>query len=260
MALNPEQFFSGLDSLDRDHPTPAFKQSSGAKFYHGTTANVQDKVLPAQAVNKNASEHSMGDPGDMSEGDHAFAIKNDENYAWHAAGAFHKNGRRPRVYEVDPAPDMVPGPHHVDHPDFLHNHDLDDPKDVKDPLWHKIAKDAVRDNSQDEYGSRSGFPVKKRIDIMPGRQGTFPEVNWNRFKDPEQVRPSWGPDANHPNDEQVKYGIEGHPQTRDGDGPEHHGPTLNGNQFPDWNKDPAPHSVLRETLGRPQKRWATLLD
>jgi hypothetical protein len=40
---------------------------------------------------------------------------------------------------------------------------------------------------------------------------------------------------------------------------------MNGNisreQFGhDWNKDPAPHSPLREKMGRPQKRWATLLD
>ena len=203
----------------------------------------------------------MGDPGDMSEGDHAFAVKNDEKYAWHAAGTFHKNGRRPRVYEVEPAHDMVPGPHNADHPDFLHNHDLDDPEDLADdPVWHKIAKDAVRENSQDEYGSKTGFKVKSRIDIMPGRQGTFPEVNWNRFKDPEQVRPSWGPDANHPNDEQVRYGIEGHPQERVEDVRTARPAHLSQEQFHDWHKDPAPHSALRETAGRPQKRWATLED
>lgn len=130
--LNGDQFskvFSGMDQMDQDHPTAAYTANKDATLYHGTTHVIRDgMVRPADAVDKNVSEYSMGDPGDMSEGDHAFATK-DENYAWHAAGTFHKNGRRPRVYETGPAHDMVPGPWNKEHPDFLMHHGLDDPND-----------------------------------------------------------------------------------------------------------------------------------
>src|SRR6478735_621393 len=115
VALNGDQF-PDLEALDRAHPTPSYTQNKDSVLYHGTTSAIKDRVLPADAVNKNVSPYSMGDPGDMSEGDHAFATK-DEHYAWHAAGTFHKNGRRPRVYEVSPAHDMEPGPWNKDHPD-----------------------------------------------------------------------------------------------------------------------------------------------
>lgn len=235
-------------------------------FYHGTTHNITDVVRPANDVDRHVSEYSMGDPGDLSEGDHAFAIKNDENYAWHAANTFHPGARRPRVYEVEPAKDMVPGPWNKDHPNFLEHHGLDDPDSFHvapgsdDEPYIKALREEVeekRANHQDEWASPTGFPVRKRIDIMPGRQGTFPQTNWNRFK---KDGPYGGPDVNHPTHEQVQYGTKGHPQNRSGneyaEAPSH----LNGDQFHDWRKDPAPHSELREAAGRPQKRWATLLD
>lgn len=178
------------------------------QFFHGTTAAVKDgMVRPANAVDKNPSEWSMGDPGDMSEGDHAFAVRGSEYYAWHAAHNFHNNGRRPRVYEVDPAKDMKPGPWNKEHPDFLEHNDLDSashPDDIQDAM----------DHHQDEWASKTGFRVRKRIDIMPGRQGTFSEVNWNKYK---SVGARFGPDANHPNHEQALYGMhhEDIPKTSD---------------------------------------------
>lgn len=176
------------------------------QFFHGTTHNVKGGVvLPADAADKNVSDFSMGDPGDMSEGDHAFAIRNDENYAWHAANTFHSNGRRPRVYEVDPAPDMKPGPWNKDHPDFLQHHELSDADYPHYPPHPDDVAEAKK-NHQDEWASETGFPVRKRIDIMPGRQGTFPSVNWNKHL---SERARWGAEANHPDDEQVKYGITG---------------------------------------------------
>lgn len=174
------------------------------RFYHGTTANITDVVRPAHDVGKNVSEHSLGDPGDMSEGSHAFASRNDENYAWHAAETFHKNGRRPRVYEVEEAQDKEPGPWNDLHPNFYHHADEAgyDTSDPDDPP-----------SSQDEWGSRTGWKVKNRIDIKPGHQGTFPQVNWNRFKDPMRYGgPSYGMDANHPSDEHVAYGLAGKPK------------------------------------------------
>jgi hypothetical protein len=205
-------------------------------FYHGTTSAIKgDMVLPANSVDKYPSEHAMGDPGDMSEGDHAFAIRNDENYAWHAARTFHANGRRPRVYEVEPAADMKPGPWNKAHPDFDEHHEYDPGTMPEDEKEHA---------HQDEWGSKTGFKVKQRIDIMPGRQGTFPEVNWNRFRG---AKAPWGMEANHPSDHEVETSAQ----------PAH----LNNDQFGhDWHADPPPHSPLREAAGRPQKRWATLLD
>jgi hypothetical protein len=92
---------------------------------------------------------------------------------------------------------------------------------------------------------------------MPGRQGTFPQFNWNRFKEGGH-RSQMGYEMNHPTDEQVKYGTKGVPTGLDDvkAEPAH----LSPDQFHDWKKDPAPHSELREMAGRPQKRWATLLD
>jgi hypothetical protein len=228
-------------------------------FYHGTTSPIKDgMVRPVNDVEgKHVSEHAMGDPGDMSEGDHAFAIRNHEGYAWHAAKTFHTNGMRPRVYEVEPAADMKPGPWNKEHPDFLEHLELDDPKNFDpkdDPQWHASitaeAEQARRKQHQDEWASPTGFKVKQRIDIQPGYQGTFPEVNWNRFK---AGHPAYGPEMNHPTDHEIQYGHRGLTEA--------HSAALNEHQFGhDWHKDPAPHSPLREAAGRPQKRWATLDD
>ena len=262
--MDRDKVFSKMEELDREFPTPATRSG---QFFHGTTSHIPDVVRPANVVNKHVSEYSMGDPGDMSEGDHAFAIRNNEGYAWHAAGTFHRNGRRPRVYEVEPAADMKPGPWNKEHPDFLAHHELDDPdnyptvdsKSEDYPVMMGMREEAerARENHQDEWASPTGFKVKQRLDIMPGHQGTFPEVNWNRFK---KDGPYHGGEANHPTDEQVRYGMKGHPQERLGDVRAERPAHLSQEQFHDWSKDPAPHSPLREAAGRPQKRWATLLD
>lgn len=178
---------------------------SGDQFFHGTTHNIKDGVVrPAWDVGKEPSEYSLGDHGDMSEGDHAFAVRNDENHAWMAAHRFHKNGRRPRVYEVEPAKDMTPGPWNMDHPEHADamGYDRSEPEVVAE----------IRETDHiDEYGSKTGWPVKQRIDIMPGRQGTFPQINWNRFKDTGGA--AWGPDVNHPNDEAIELGHRGAKET-----------------------------------------------
>jgi hypothetical protein len=182
------------------------------QFFHGTAHDIQgDTILPADKAGKEVSEHSLGDPGTMSEGSHAFAIRNWEGYAWHAAKTFHDNSQhRARVYEVEPAKDMEPGPWHKDHPDFIKTNELDVDEDwLKHPknreAWEKdVAK--AKSNHQDEYGSRTGFKIKQRHDIMPGHQGTFPEINWHHHK----LSGARGTDPNHPSDEQVRYGVHGH--------------------------------------------------
>lgn len=173
------------------------------QFFHGTTHAIKDGVVrPADDADKDVSEHSFGDPGDMSEGDHAFAIRNNEHYAWHAAATFHSSLRRPRVYEVEPAPDMKPGPWNKEHPNFLAHHELDSDDPDYPPHPDDVAE--AERNHQDEWASPTGFPVKRRIDIMPGRQGTFPQVSWDRF---QTSGPRGGSGASHPSDSQVKYGM-----------------------------------------------------
>lgn len=216
-TLNSDQFghvFSQLETMDHEYPTPAYQEHKDTPLFHGTTHNITDgTVRPANDVGKNVSEYSLGDPGDLSKGDHAFTT-HDENYAWQAANIFHKNGRRPRVYETSAVPDMKPGPWNKDHPDFLHHHEVDNPDDYDmsgDDAQHvtrmrEVVEDTIATYHQPEFASPTGFPVRKRIDIMPGRQGTFPDVNWNRVK---KEGPSYGADANHPSDEQIQYGVYG---------------------------------------------------
>jgi hypothetical protein len=210
-------------------------------------------VRPANDVDKYPSEGSMGDPGDLSQGDHAF-VTQDEAYAWHAAGTFHKNGRRPRVYETGPAADMKPGPWNKEHPDFLAHHELDDP----DYPPHPDDVAAAQERHQPEWASPTGFPVRKRIDIMPGHQGTFPGENWNKYKDPEQMSPAYGPDANHPSDEEARYGTLGHPEKRS-TGPANYGP-------PPDRSGAAPRrtgAALRAYMQgkpEPEPKYATLFD
>jgi hypothetical protein len=248
--------FQQMDQMDRDYAHPAY--TAPGRFFHGTTHAIKDGVVrPADAVDKGVSEYSFGDPGDMSEGDHAFAIRNNENYAWHAATTFHPSLRRARVYEVEPAADMKPGPWNKEHPNFLQHHELDDPdhyptvsKDSDDyPVMTAMREEAenARANHQDEWASQSGFPVRKRIDVMPGRQGTFPNISWGRFSNqPYNQR------MNHPDDEDVKYGVGSSLEDR-------HAEALKENQpGHNWRKDAAPHSELREMAGRPQKRLDTL--
>ncbi len=189
------------------------------QFFHGTTHNIKDgMVRPADHAGKNVSEYSMGDPGDMSEGDHAFVTK-DEDYAWKAASIFHENGRRPRVYETGSAPDMKPGPWNKEHPDYLAHHELQT-LEVGGETYHPDEESVKYAHSQHqpEYASKTGFPVRSRIDIMPGRQGTFPEVNWNTHRaindgsgpraprdlgERRDAMSQRGLDANHPTDHEV---------------------------------------------------------
>lgn len=259
--LNGDQFqhvFSGMDELDRQHPNPHIKP--GAQYFHGTTHAIKDGLVrPGDDADKHVSEYSMGDPGDLSEGDHAF-VSEHENYAWHAADNFHPSMRRARVYETGPAPDMKPGPWNKAHPDFLVHHEADVDADWLDQhprnrAEHEAEVAKLQADHQPEWASQSGFPVKNRIDIKPGRQGTFPDIAWGRFS--EQP---YSQDMNHPTDLQVKYGTRAGRENTEVDALARvHEQALNETQFsPNWRQDAAPHSILREEMGRPQKKLATL--
>lgn len=263
--LNAQQFqqvFSQMDELDRQHPNPHIKP--GAPYFHGTTSVIKDGVVRSgNDADKNVSEYSMGDPGDLSEGDHAF-VSEHENYAWHAADNFHPSLRRSRVYKTGPAEDMQPGPWNKEHPDYLAHHDIHRQDYADDERGQKGYEEDValkHEEHQPEWASKTGFPVHERIDIKPGRQGTFPDIAWGRFS--EQP---YSQEMNHPTDAQVQYGMRA---GRAGSGSRvdavsHlHEQALQEDQFRgvhNWRKDAAPHSVLREEMGRPQKRLSTLFD
>lgn len=154
-----------------------------APIFHGTSGYVKDdgKVLPPSVHGQESywagSRPHGDDPAHL-----AFATPN-EHVAWEFAHQRPREDTRPRVYEVE------------------HVHD------------ERIG----RDLGDDEVVSPTGFPIKRRIDIMPGRQGTFPQINWidhahpvgRDIWDPEK-RKAWdavdSSNVNHPNDDQIAYG------------------------------------------------------
>lgn len=156
--------------------------SRSEQFFHGTHHDVVGgSVLPGGEVGKNHLHDPYREPHENTEADqqastHAF-VSNHEEQAWDWAyrGAWAQPERlagegRAHVYEVHP------------------------PKDLEKGLYHEDIG---------EYKSRSGFPVKRRIDTMPGFQGTFPNLNWNQFKHVE-AEPT--DDVNHPLDREIEIG------------------------------------------------------
>lgn len=151
----------------------------GPQFlYHGTAMDVEGgKVLPAKVHGKGSywgdTGSSRGEPANQ----HAWAHPSEEK-AWDFAHdrVIHTSNEndwnpRARVYAVHPNEQQSPG------------HDSSIPGEVKAPH----------------------FDVAERIDTMPGRQGTFPDINWNNhvlhtglFTDTE--------DANHPTNLSVQFG------------------------------------------------------
>lgn len=169
------------------------------QFYHGTTYPIKDThVRPAWDVDKDPSDYSMGDPGDMSEGDHAF-VSEDEGHAWRIANTVRQGPGRPRVYSTGDAPDKKPGPWNPQHPDWLSHVEMDHPDPEYQPTKDQIHEE-IMEGSLPEWGSKTGFPVRERIDIMPGHQGTFPNINWKRYSGVDNAA------ANHPSDYMVQYG------------------------------------------------------
>lgn len=174
MSLNPSQFKGPL--------------------YHGTTYDLQGKdIKPAARVSHpNMSVWGdLGHSGQQSK-DHAFATES-EDTAWQFASQAGMMKRseavrgylpptvqvgRVRVHEVAPHPLMRPGVYHADHPAHDGGEDLQE--------W--VAP---------------SFRSKGTIDTMPGRQGTFPQLNWNQFK---SDRAGYAEDANHPSDQDISMG------------------------------------------------------
>lgn len=195
MSLNPGQFKGPL--------------------FHGTTFDVQGKdIVPAKRLDPTKSNWEEAGHSGQSSRDHAFASES-EHIAWQfgsqassiqrykAAAIQAANERtspevsrlmgmahpepqavpevgRVRVHTVAPNPMMQRGVYHGDHPNFSeHTEDLQE--------WKSPA-----------------FRITGTHDIMPGRQGTFPQLNWNQFSKGQPNQ-----DANHPDDHSAKFGMNG---------------------------------------------------
>jgi hypothetical protein len=191
MSLNPGQFKGPL--------------------YHGTTFDVQGKdIVPATRLAESKSVWKDAGHSGQQSSSHAFATES-ENTAWQfgslagtlkraqADAASDRNRSlspdvssmlgqphpapepvpevgRVRVHTVAPNPLMQRGVFHADNPAFKEGD-----QDLKE--WKAPA-----------------FRVTGTQDIMPGRQGTFPQLNWNQFKTPGS---SYQIDANHPSNTQA---------------------------------------------------------
>lgn len=146
-------------------------------LYHGTSKDIEGGFVRPAAGEHGHGKGSWWGSANESRGeaakDYAWAAKSEDD-AWAFAGQGSARGAttRPRVYEVEDA---------------------------------QRTGSAGGDKSitGGEVKSSVGFAIKGQIDTAPGRQGTFPEVNWHQFADQRGIS-SW--EANHPTDEAIKYG------------------------------------------------------
>jgi hypothetical protein len=158
------------------------------QFFHGTAREISDAVRPGAQVGFSVWK-DMGASEGQPSSQHAFATT-DEDEAWSFAHAAHSVGMsnhlisgwpepdRARVYSVAPHPDMKLGIHHPEHP--MHS-------GTSGELHEYIAPE---------------FKVTDRHDIEPGRQGTFPSINWKDFSHPDISG-----DPNHPSPTEVAQGM-----------------------------------------------------
>lgn len=153
--------------------------SSQFPLYHGTTQDIEGNFIrPAVGEHGHGKGSYFGNANQQrgeAAKDYAWAAKHEDD-AWAFAGQGSARGStgRARVYKV------------------------------KDTLRTGSAGGDAS-VTHGEVKSPVGFAIKEQHDIAPGRQGTFPEVNWHQFADQRKLS-SW--EANHPNDEAIKYGHE----------------------------------------------------
>lgn len=142
-------------------------------LFHGTASDIKgDKILPAKVHGEHSHWGEAGSEWGEPSHDHAWAHP-DEKKTWefaHDRVIVSDNHPRARVYAVKPNDQMTPG------------------------------NGGVKGEFKAPH-----FDVAHPVDIMPGRQGTFPEINWNNHvrtmsKFPEDE------DANHPKDVSVRFG------------------------------------------------------
>jgi hypothetical protein len=115
----------------------------------------------------------------------AFATT-DEGQAWtFAENAQWEEGGRSSVLKVGHHPEEEEGKYH------------ENSKSVR----------AGRDVAVPGETTAPSFPVQERIDIKPGHQGTFPQLNWQQFSR-QRGEHILGDEMNHPSPHDVEHGHE----------------------------------------------------
>lgn len=135
------------------------------RLFHGTFHNLSGAVRPGDDVGHSNHGDTGSEDGQPSR-KFAFATGSEE-HAWKYASKWATG--RSRVYEVSAPPSAEKG------------------------VYHEV---------NNEYRAPE-FPIKKQIDIMPGRQGTIP-INWHQF-----APHKYPDDVNHPSPASVAYGPPG---------------------------------------------------
>lgn len=169
---------SGVRKSTGSWPAPVLREEPAVpiKTFHGTPVDIKgDRILPATVHGGKSHwgdtgvEH--GQPSERNTFSHP-----DELEAWHWGNKVVKGtleardpGYRNRVYEVTPGDNARHG--------------------------REVPGEVVA----------SHHTITGRHDIMPGRQGTFPDLNWNQFKGKDHDEYDTV-DVNHPTDAEVKYG------------------------------------------------------
>jgi len=141
------------------------------RLYHGTRADISpwEGVRPGRSVGYSTHGTTGAEYGQASH-DYAFATPSEE-HAWRYADNADGSGRT-RIYEVHANPYMKRG------------------------AFHDINQEWRADF----------FPIRRSIDIRPGRQGTLP-LNWSQFHTPELAARGIAPDdLDHPSPAAVAYG------------------------------------------------------
>jgi len=149
-------------------------------LYHGTSHPIEgNHIIPGADIGHSGWGDTGGDLHDEASEDHAWATPSEKvawGYAlfsstqhddWRSAGK--DPAMRPRVHEVAPNAHMSEG-----------------------KTW------TIADHGHQEFKAPSFEKTGTVHDIMPGRQGTFPNINWAQFhRDPGSATRVFGMDEEH---------------------------------------------------------------
>ena len=154
-------------------------ESLGPQFlFHGTTRDIEGQILPAKVHGGHSYWGETGHTRSEPSNEYAWAHPN-EQVAWQAAldrveshyVEGEEKGPRARVYAVHPNENQSPG----------------------------------MDKSMAGEIKSTHFDIAHPVDTMPGRQGTFPSINWNEYTGKGQYLPG-DEDTNHPSHLSVQFG------------------------------------------------------
>lgn len=163
------------------------------QLFHGTSHDLEgDRFLPGVRMGASGGKDTHGALGQHNS--EVISASQKEDRAWEM-GAISGSKDRTRVYEVEHNPEERLGVEHRGHPDF-----------------HYMTDNGSWRNHQDNAEVVAPyFKVKRQIDIMPGRQGTFPEENWGKYRTAE-VRGLSGSNMSYQNQHPNRYN---HPEPGD---------------------------------------------